>query len=76
MKEEECIKVVADTPDYVISIFWVFLTVLMLAIILVIIFGGLGALLDWYYENRGDYLRNKQIKLQIERMEKQNNERV
>lgn len=48
----------------------------MLAIILVIIFGGLGALLDWYYEKRGDYLRNKQIKLQIERMEKQNNERV
>lgn len=76
MNKEECIKVVAETPDYVISIFWIFLTVLMFAIILVIIFGGLGALFDWYHEKRRDYLRTKQMKIELERMEKQENERL
>ena len=74
MTEEECIKIIANTPDFVVTIFWIFLTVLMLAIILVIIFAGLGALLDWYHEKRRDYLRTKQMKIELERMEKQKNE--
>lgn len=74
MKEKECIDIAANAPDFVISIFWVFLTVLMLAIILVIIVGGLGALLDWYHEKRRDYLRTKQMKIELERMENQKNE--
>lgn len=76
MKEEECVKVIMDTPDYVMSVFWIFLTTLMLAIILVIIFGGLGALIDWYQERRRDYLRNKQMKIELERMEKQYNGKI
>lgn len=74
MKEEECIKVVAETPDYVMSIFWVFLTVLMLAIILVIIIAGLNALAECYQDRRRAYLRNKQMELELELMEKQKNE--
>jgi hypothetical protein len=74
MNKEECIKVVAETPDYVMSIFWIFLTVLMLAIILTIIIAGLNALAECYQERKRDYLRNKQRKLEIEALEKQKKE--
>lgn len=74
MKEEECIKVVADTPDFVVSIFWIFVTVIMLSIIFVIIFAGLNVFLEYYQERKGDYLRNKQRKLEIALLEKQKNE--
>lgn len=73
MNEEECEKIVVNIPDYVITIFWVFVTVIMLAIIIAIIVFGLHALGECYHERREAYLRNKQIKLQIELLEKQKN---
>lgn len=72
--KEECIKVVADTPDFIMALFWVFLAVLMFSIIFGIIIAGLNMLLEYYQERRGDYLRNKQRKLEIEALEKQKNE--
>lgn len=74
MKEKECIDIVANAPDFVMFIFWIFVTVIMLGIIFVIIFAGLNVLLEYYQERRGDYLRNKQRKLEIEALEKQKNE--
>lgn len=74
MNKEECVKVVADTPDFVMTIFWIFLTVLMLAIILVIIIAGLNALAECYQDRRRAYLRNKQMKIELELLEKQKNE--
>ena len=74
MKEEECIKVVADTPDFIMALFWVFLAVLMLSIIFGLIIAGSNMLLDCYQDRRRDYLRNKQMKIELERMEKQKNE--
>ena len=74
MKEEECIKVVADTPDFIMALFWVFLAVIMLSIILGIIIAGSSMLLECYQERRRDYLRTKQMKIELERMEKQQKE--
>ena len=71
MNKEECIKVVADTPDFIMALFWVFLAVLMFSIIFGIIIAGLNILLEYYQERRKDYLRNKQMKIELERMEKQ-----
>ena len=75
MNKEECIKVVADTPDFIMALFWVFLAVLMFSIIFGIIITGLNMLLEYYQERRGNYLRNKQRKLEIEALERQKNER-
>ena len=74
MKEKECIDIAANAPDFVIAIFWIFVTVLMLGIIFVVIGAGLNVLIDWYQEKQRDYLRNKQRKLEIIALEKQNNE--
>lgn len=74
MKEEECIRVVADTPDFIMALFWVFLAVLMFSIIFGIIIAGFNMILEYYQERRGDYLRNKQRKLEIEALEKQRND--
>lgn len=71
MKEKECIDIAANAPDFVITIFWIFVTVLMLGIIFVVIGAGLNVLIDWYQEKRRDYLRNEQMKIELERMEKQ-----
>ena len=72
MIKEECAKVMVDIPDYVVAIFWVFVTVMMLAVILVIIVGGLKALIECYQDRRRAYLRNKQMKIELELLEKQN----
>ena len=72
--QEECIKVVADTPDFIMALFWVFLAVLMFSIIFGIIIAGFNMILEYYQERRGDYLRNKQRKLEIEALEKQRND--
>ena len=73
MKEEECIRVVADTPDFIMALFWVFLAVIMFSIIFGIIIAGFNMILEYYQERRGDYLRNKQMKIELERMERQEN---
>lgn len=73
MNKEECIKVVADTPDFVMTIFWIWVTVIMLGIIFVIIGAGFNIALEYYQDRRGEYLRNKQRKLEIELLEKQKN---
>lgn len=76
MKEKECIDIAANAPDFVMFIFWIFVTVIMLGIIFVIIGAGLNVFLEYYQERRGEYLRNKQRKLEIELLEKQKNETV
>ena len=75
-KEKECIDIIANTPDFVMFIFWIFVTVLMLGIIFVVIFAGLNVAAEWFQDRKGDYLRNKQRKLEIELLEKQKNERL
>ena len=72
-KEKECIDVAANAPDFVVFIFWIFVTVLMLGIICVILFAGLNVFLEYYQDRKGEYLRNKQRKLEIELLEKQRN---
>ena len=76
MNKEECAKVIVDIPDYAITIFWIFVTVMMLAVILVIIVGGLKALIECYQDRRRAYLRNKQIRIELELLEKQKTDNV
>lgn len=77
MNNEKCSKIIANNiPDYVITIFWFSITVIMLAIIIGIIIFGLRILGECYQERREAYLLNKKYKLQIELLEKQKNERL
>jgi Na+-transporting NADH:ubiquinone oxidoreductase subunit NqrC len=48
----------------------------MLSIIFGIIIAGSNMLLEYYQERRRDYLRNKQMKIELERMEKQHNGKI
>ena len=53
-------------PDYVIAIFWVFVSVAMLAVIFAIISTILNTLIEHYQDRRAAYLRNKQTKLELQ----------
>lgn len=61
-------------PDYVVDIFWVFLTVAMVAVIFVIIATTvsvtLNNLIEYYQDRKASYLRNKRTKLELELYEK------
>ena len=60
-------------PDYVISIFWFFISVVMISMIIGIIIFGLRILCEIYQERQEAYLANKRIKLQNELLERQKN---
>ena len=74
MSKEVCTKVMVDIPDYIITMFWFLITVIMISIIIGIIIFGLHILGECYQERREAYLANKKYKLQIELLEKQNKE--
>lgn len=74
MTNVDCVEVAVSTPDYVASIFWVFITVLMLTIMGAIFIVCLKAICEFFEDRRRAYLRNKQEKIQLELLEKQKNE--
>lgn len=68
---KECLATVM--PSYVVTIFWIFLSVIMLAIIVALVFIGLNVFIEWYQAKREDYLRNKKMKIELELLERQKN---
>ena len=65
-------------PDYVVEIFWIFLSVAMIAVIFVIIAATvsvtLNNLIEYYQDRKASYLRNKRIKLELEHYAKKQGE--
>ena len=66
MNREECASLFGSVPDYVVAIFWVVLAVIMLAIMFIAVCACLNCFLEYYYSRRWDYLRNKELKAQVE----------
>lgn len=69
--DKECLATVM--PSYVVTIFWIFLSVIMLAVIAALIFIGLNVFIEVYQTKREDYLRNKKLKIELELLGKQKN---
>ena len=72
MNKEDCAIVVNDgIPDYVITLWWIFITIALVAGIIIIVGAFLNVLLEHVQDRRMAYLRNKQSELEIKLLEKQ-----
>lgn len=73
MTKEDC-AIVNVVPDFVITLWWTFVSIALFAGILLMVGAFLNILLEHFQDRRTDYLRNKQRELEIELLEKQKNE--
>lgn len=74
MNKEDCVIANDGIPDFVITLWWVFITIALVAGIFIIVGAFLNLVFEHFQDRRRAYLVNKQRELEIEALEKQEKE--